>query len=167
NHLFLAEFPLLIGLTGFNRVPAIAAPFIPAPIVNCNIRPAHKIGIDKGFASSPAGTTIKRILFFWHNSFFCPLLDHFVSFADGVVEVSIVFHVIGITTTVTKYCPRNAPLFLDIVIPAALTNKFFPATYADQLTIIGINELLCFRRIHHILRMARYSNAEIIYSFWK
>src|ERR1035437_9930667 len=78
-----------------------------------------------------------------------------------MVEVAVIFHMIGIAATVTEYCTGNPSFFFDIIIPTYFAYILAPASYTNKVSIIYPQQFLCFWQINSEIRICRDLNSEI------
>src|SRR6056297_2794281 len=153
--LFCYFYFLVFRNSCFIRIIWVVTPFEPATIVNRNIGPSHEPCIEPCFASAPAGTAIKSQMFIGCYSLVFPYFSGFMKFACGVVEISVVFHVVSIRATISKDGSRYSSFCFDVIVSAYFSYIFGITTYTNQLCIIGFQHFFGFGRINSQLWMSR------------
>ena len=72
-----------------------------------------------------------------------------------MIQVAIIFHVIGIRTAIGKNGSRYPAFSVNVMVTTYFTDVFGPASYTYQFSIIGSKHLLCFWGVNGQLRVFR------------
>ncbi len=120
----------------FIRIIGIITPFEPAAIENRHTRPAHQPGIEKSFTTAPACSTIKCMMLIGGNTGFFPNIINLMKFACGVVNISLIFHMISIRAAISENSTRNTSFLFNIIVTAHLANVFGQTSHANQFGIL-------------------------------
>ena len=139
----------------------MAAPFVPAAVVDGNVLPAHGAGVHEGFRRAPAGAAVERNVLLRQD---IPRLPHgsdVIGAAHGAIRIVEIFHVGRVATRMAPARTGNVTFWLDITVAAGFTDKLWPGTNAHQGCILTVQHSPGLFHIHHQPGLARDRRAKI------
>src|SRR5680860_381426 len=130
-------------------------PLKPASVKNRYFWPSHEPCIKPGLATTPAGATIEGKMLIWGDAVLLPNFCYFVEFARGLIQVSVILHMISIATTVGKNCAGDSTFGLNIIVTTHLPDVFGITAYTNKFSVTGCQHFLGLGNIYGQLRLTR------------
>src|SRR5947209_16577633 len=91
-----------LGCACLDRVVVgVAAPLVPASVVDGGSGPAHELSVEPCLACTPAGSAVEGDPFVGCDVGLCPVGGDFRVWPHRVVEVAVVLHVVGVAAAVS------------------------------------------------------------------
>ncbi len=86
-----------------------------------------------------------------------------MKFPGRMVDVAVIFHVVGVTSTIGKNGSGNATFGFDVVVTAHFSNVFWITAYTNQFGIVCSDHFFGFGNIYSKLGMSRDLSTKIFH----
>src|SRR5512146_1501618 len=97
---------------GVDRIGRVAAPLVPAAVVDGDPRPAEQPGIEEGLAPAPACAAVEGVVRVRGDADGAPGRLDLAVLTACVIEVAVVLHVVGVAAALGEDGSADAPLLL-------------------------------------------------------